>query len=143
MRANANGDPNCGPANANGRGGYVLVNGVVPSPMGGGVLVQNMSLEPQHHNHNHHHHHQQSTHHQHHHHQQRHHQQQQTYLGPPVSITDMVTFESNQDSEQTLGSLGLPSEMMPPWLEYVNPGEFFDLFDMGGGSVAGGGAVVE
>lgn len=60
-------------------------------------------------------------------------------LGPGGAITDIVTFE-NQDLEMSLGSLGLPNEMMPPWLEYI-PTEVITLFDVGGqgGGVGGGG----
>ncbi|RYP73381.1 hypothetical protein DL771_003649 [Monosporascus sp. 5C6A] len=54
-----------------------------------------------------------------------------SYLGPAGSITDAITFDSQ---EIDIGALGLPIEMMPPWLEYL-PGDVMGLFD---GTLSGG-----
>src|SRR3569833_3238234 len=46
------------------------------------------------------------------------------YLGS-APITD-ITFDSQ---EIVIGVLGLPNEMMPPWLEYLPPSYVLGLFD--------------
>ncbi|KAK1999204.1 hypothetical protein LX36DRAFT_490143 [Colletotrichum falcatum] len=51
-----------------------------------------------------------------------------SYLGHGMGpITDVITFENPID----IGSLGLPHEMMPPWLEYL-PGDVLSLFENNG-----------
>ncbi|KAK0376099.1 hypothetical protein CMEL01_03151 [Colletotrichum melonis] len=48
-----------------------------------------------------------------------------SYLGQGMGpITDVITFENPID----IGALGLPNEMMPPWLEYL-PGDVLGLFE--------------
>ncbi|KAK2028264.1 hypothetical protein LX32DRAFT_406582 [Colletotrichum zoysiae] len=48
-----------------------------------------------------------------------------SYLGHGMGpITDVITFENPID----IGALGLPHEMMPPWLEYL-PGDVLGLFE--------------
>ncbi|KAL0940428.1 pathway-specific nitrogen regulator [Colletotrichum truncatum] len=51
-----------------------------------------------------------------------------SYLGQGMGpITDVITFDNPID----IGSLGLPNEMMPPWLEYL-PGDVLSLFENNG-----------
>ncbi|GJC83638.1 putative transcriptional regulatory protein C530.11c [Colletotrichum liriopes] len=51
-----------------------------------------------------------------------------SYLGQGMGpITDVITFENPID----IGALGLPNEMMPPWLEYL-PGDVLSLFENNG-----------
>ncbi|KAF9874566.1 hypothetical protein CkaCkLH20_08129 [Colletotrichum karsti] len=51
-----------------------------------------------------------------------------SYLGQGMGpITDVITFDNPVD----IGSLGLPNEMMPPWLEYL-PGDVLSLFENNG-----------
>ncbi len=40
-----------------------------------------------------------------------------------------MTFDSQ---EIDIGGLALPNEMMPPWLEYLPPGDVLSLFEGGG-----------
>lgn len=48
-----------------------------------------------------------------------------SYLNPNFPITNVITFDSQ---EIDIGALDLPTEMMPPWLEYL-PGDVLGLFD--------------
>ncbi|KAK1967647.1 hypothetical protein LY78DRAFT_482120 [Colletotrichum sublineola] len=51
-----------------------------------------------------------------------------SYLGHGMGpITDVITFENPID----MSALGLPHEMMPPWLEYL-PGDVLNLFENNG-----------
>ena len=48
-----------------------------------------------------------------------------SYLNPNFPFTNVITFDSQ---EIDIGALDLPTEMMPPWLEYL-PGDVLGLFD--------------
>ncbi|OLN86752.1 putative transcriptional regulatory protein C1327.01c-like protein 2 [Colletotrichum chlorophyti] len=51
-----------------------------------------------------------------------------SYLGQGMGpITDVITFDNPID----IGALGLPNEMMQPWLEYL-PGDVLSLFENNG-----------
>lgn len=51
-----------------------------------------------------------------------------SYLG--INPIQDITFDSQEINFDALGSLGLPTEMMPPWLEIL-PGDVLNLFEGG------------